>query len=127
MSIGGIEGIGGLAGAGFTPFQAPRIDGAGGAGGIGGTSGIGGPGGLGGTQGVAGGSSFSDLVLDGIDRLEGVQDKASTLGVQAATGQLDNIHDYTLAASQAQVTTQLTVAVRNKAVEAFTEIMRMPI
>lgn len=124
MSIGGIEGIGGLgglAGAGFTPFQAPRVDGAGGAGGISGVSGAGGAGGVSGTQ------SFSDLVLDGIDQLEGVQDKASSLGVQAATGQLDNIHDYTLAASQAQVTTQLTVAVRNKAMEAFTEIMRMPI
>lgn len=124
MSIGGIEGIGGLgglAGAGFTPFQAPRIDGAGGAGGVSGVSGAGGAGGVSGTQ------SFSDLVLDGIDQLEGIQDKASSLGVQAATGQLDNIHDYTLAASQAQVTTQLTVAVRNKAMEAFTEIMRMPI
>ncbi len=127
MSIGGIEGIGGLgglAGAGFTPFQAPRVDGTGGTGGSGGISGVSGAGGAG---GVSGTQSFSDLVLDGIDQLEGVQDKASSLGVQAATGQLDNIHDYTLAASQAQITTQLTVAVRNKAMEAFTEIMRMPI
>ena len=32
-----------------------------------------------------------------------------------------------MAATEASVTTQLTVAVRNKAVEAFNEIMRMPI
>jgi flagellar hook-basal body complex protein FliE len=67
------------------------------------------------------------MVLDGIERLEGVQDRADNLAVQAATGTLDNIHDYTLAATEASVTTQMTVAVRNKAVEAFTEIMRMPI
>ena len=59
-------------------------------------------------------------MLDGLDRLEGVQDQADSLAVQAATGDLENIHDYTIAATEAAVTTQLTVAVRNKAVEAFT-------
>ena len=67
------------------------------------------------------------MVLDGIERLEGVQDRADGLAVQAATGTLSNIHDYTMAATEASVTTQLTVAVRNKAVEAFTEIMRMQV
>jgi flagellar hook-basal body complex protein FliE len=67
------------------------------------------------------------MVLDGIERLEGVQDTADTLAVRAASGTLPNIHDYTLAASEAEVATKLTVAVRNKAVEAFTEIMRMQV
>jgi len=66
-------------------------------------------------------------VLDGIDRLESVQAKSDNLAVQAATGDLDAIHNYTIAASEAAVTTQLTVAVRNKALEAFNEIMRMPV
>ena len=47
--------------------------------------------------------------------------------MQAATGDLSAIHDYTLAATEAQVATQLTVAVRNKALDAFNEIMRMPV
>lgn len=72
-------------------------------------------------------ASFGDLVLQGIERLEQTQDTASGLAVEAATGDLENLHDYTIAASEAAVTTQLTVAVRNRAVEAFTEIMRMPI
>ena len=67
------------------------------------------------------------MVLDGLERLEGVQDTADTLAVRAASGTLPNIHDYTLAATEAEVTTKLTVAVRNKAIESFTEIMRMQV
>jgi flagellar hook-basal body complex protein FliE len=47
--------------------------------------------------------------------------------VQAATGDLGAIHDYTIAATETSVATQLTVAVRNKAIEAFSEIMRMQV
>jgi flagellar hook-basal body complex protein FliE len=56
-----------------------------------------------------------------------VQDSAGQLAVKAATGDLGAVHDYTLAATEAQVTTQLTVAVRNKALDAFNEIMRMSV
>ncbi|NYG58715.1 flagellar hook-basal body complex protein FliE [Nocardioides daedukensis] len=110
MSIGGIEALGG---AGFTPYVAPQVGATGAPAQVNGSTNVGG--------------SFSDMVLDGIDRLEGVQDKADGLAVRAASGDLDNIHDYTIAASEAQVATQLTVALRNKAVEAFTEIMRMQV
>jgi flagellar hook-basal body complex protein FliE len=79
-------------------------------------------------RGVTGaGGDFGSMLLDGVDRLEGVQDKADQLAVQAATGDLTNIHDYTTAAAEAAVTTKLTVAVRNKAIEAFNEIMRMQV
>lgn len=104
MSVNGIEAIG------FTPYVAPQLDGADA---VRGSSKV--------------GSSFGDLITDGIDRLDAVQDRADKLAVQAATGDLDNIHDYTIAAGEASITTQLTVAVRNRALEAFTEIMRMPI
>ncbi|KAA1417708.1 flagellar hook-basal body complex protein FliE [Nocardioides humilatus] len=76
---------------------------------------------------AASGHEFGSLLLDGLDRLEGLTDRADSLAVQAATGDLDNIHDYTIAASEAQVATQLTVAVRNKALEAFSEIMHMQV
>ena len=105
MSVSGIESLG------FTPFVAPTAP-----------AQSAGP-----VQGAASGRQFGDLVLDGIERLEGVQDRADGLAVQAATGDLTNIHDYTLAATEADVTTKLTVAVRNKAIESFTEIMRMQV
>ena len=109
MSVSGIESIGA---AGFTPYVAPTVS----------TTG---PAAAQASEGVS--HDFGNLVMDGLNRLEGLQDRSDTLAVQAATGNLDNIHDYTIAATEAGVATQLTVAVRNKAVEAFNDIMRMQI
>jgi flagellar hook-basal body complex protein FliE len=104
MSIGGIEAIG------FIPLAAPVVSA---------------PAAPAAASGP--GSDFGSMVLDGIERLEGLQDKADGLAVRAASGTLPNIHDYTLAATEAAVATKLTVAVRNKAIEAFSEIMRMQV
>jgi len=104
MSIGGIEAI-----SGFMPLAAPVVSAPSTA------------------SAPTSGADFGSMVLDGIERLEGIQDSADTLAVQAASGTLPNIHDYTLAATEAEVATKLTVAVRNKAIEAFTEIMRMQV
>ena len=68
---------------------------------------------------------FSNMVKSAVDNLQSTQDKASDLATQAATGQLTNVHDYMIAATQASLATELTVAVRNKAVDAFNDIMRM--
>jgi len=114
MSVSGIEALG------FQPYVAPQLS----------TDAVtssasGASGASGATSGV--GSAFGDLLVDGLDRLEAVQDKSDKLAVQAATGDLNDMHDYTVAATEASVTAQLTVAVRNRALEAFNEIMRMPI
>ena len=69
----------------------------------------------------AGGNTFTNM----LDGLQGAQDKADNFAVQAATGNLTDIHNYTIAATEAQLMTDLTVAVRDKAVAAFEEIMRM--
>jgi flagellar hook-basal body complex protein FliE len=70
-------------------------------------------------------SSFSTMVAQGLEQLQATQSTSDDLAVKATTGDLTDIHNYMIAANEATVSTQLTVAVRNKAVEAFTEIMRM--
>jgi flagellar hook-basal body complex protein FliE len=106
MSISGISGI-------TTGIPAlSRTDTVGGADAAGGTGGTGGAG-----QGFAG----------ALDRLQETHDKADNLSVQAATGDLSDAHDYMIAATEASLATEMTVAVRNRAVEAFTSIMQMQI
>lgn len=70
---------------------------------------------------------FGNVLAQGLERLEGLRDTSEDLAVKAATGDLQDIHDYMIASTEASVATELTVAVRNKAVEAFTEIMRMSV
>ena len=75
--------------------------------------------------GAAGAADFGNLLADGLQKLQGLQDTSDNLAVKAATGDLTNVHDYMIASTEASVATELTVAVRNKALDAFTEIMRM--
>lgn len=76
---------------------------------------------------VAEAPHFGQSLVKALDGLQGAQTKADGLAVQAATGDLTNVHDYMIAATEVSLATQLTVAVRNKAVEAFNQIMNMPV
>ncbi len=100
---------------GFTPYVAPVVP-------------LGTPSIGEGTSGVAASSGeFGNLLTDGLDRLQSVQSASDNLAVKAATGDLTAIHQYTIASTEASVTTQLTVALRNKALDAFNEILKMPV
>ncbi len=73
------------------------------------------------------GDSFGDVLTQQLDNLSAAQNQADQLALQAATGDLQAVQDYTIAATEAQLLTQLTVAIRNKAIDAFNEIMRMQV
>jgi flagellar hook-basal body complex protein FliE len=77
--------------------------------------------------GNASGGNFGSKLGDALQTLQDQQKQSDDLAMQAASGQLTDIHDYMIAATQAELTTQLTVAVRNKAVESFNQIMNMQV
>jgi flagellar hook-basal body complex protein FliE len=79
----------------------------------------------GGAGTAASGGDFASQLGNGLENLQALQNKADDLSVQAATGSLTDVHDYMIASTEASMATQLTVAVRNKAIDAFNEIMRM--
>jgi flagellar hook-basal body complex protein FliE len=77
---------------------------------------------------AAGGSTasgFASMLEKGVNAVQSAQSKADGLAVQAATGDLTDIHDYTIAATQAALVTQLATTIRTKGVDAFNQIMGM--
>ena len=80
-----------------------------------------------GQAGAAGGSDFGNVVTNALQGMQDSQDGANNLAVKAATGDLTDVHNYTIAATEASLQTELTVAVRDRAVSAFNQIMAMQI
>jgi len=79
-----------------------------------------------GTSGAgAANSDFAASLASSLDGLQAMQSKTDDLAVKAVTGNLSDVHDYTIAATESSVAMELTATVRNRAVEAFNEIMRM--
>lgn len=69
------------------------------------------------------GTNFASM-LDAANKTGVQADQAAS---QVATGDLPNIQQFTSAAAKAELTVDLVVAVRNKAIDAYQEIMRMSV
>jgi flagellar hook-basal body complex protein FliE len=80
-----------------------------------------------GPQAGAGTDGFAAVLASSLDSLQGTQKTADGLAAQAATGDLKDVHDYMIASTEAALATEMVVTIKNKAVEAFNEIMRMPV
>jgi flagellar hook-basal body complex protein FliE len=109
-ALSGLSGIGGVEGL-------DRVNG------LSGLDTMSGGAGAGGVQGPN--EDFAGLLSKGLESVQASQHKADDLAVQVADGTLSDPAQYTMAANEASLGLQLTLAVRNKAVEAFQEIMRM--
>jgi flagellar hook-basal body complex protein FliE len=72
-------------------------------------------------------AGFGTAVAGALDGLNAAHQRSADAARAAATGDLQSVNDYMIAASEAQLATQITTAVRNRAIESFNEIMRMQI
>ncbi|MDF2902696.1 MAG: flagellar hook-basal body protein FliE [Bacillus sp. (in: firmicutes)] len=72
-------------------------------------------------------SSFESMLNQYIQEADGTVKDFETKSISLAKGEAINLHDVTIAAQKASVAVTLTTQVRDKAVEAYQEMMRMQI
>lgn len=72
-------------------------------------------------------ASFSKLLTQGMDNLRTLQTEADVAVFQLAAGQADDLHEVMAALERASLALELTIAIRDKLVESYQEIMRMQV
>lgn len=75
-------------------------------------------------------NSFSDVLsaaMGSVSETNSLQNAAEQTEVQFALGESDNTHDLLIAEAKASVALQYTVAVRDKIIDAYKELMQMSI
>lgn len=72
------------------------------------------------------GPSFKDLVAEGLDQARSTGYKAEATSVEALANKSE-LHDLVTAVSNAELTVNTVVAVRDRMVNAYQDIIKMPI
>lgn len=70
---------------------------------------------------------FSEVLRDALAQVNQLQLEAQAQAEALARGDVQDLHRVSLALERAQLALELTVAVRNRLLEAYQEISRMPI
>jgi len=73
-----------------------------------------------------GAATFSDALGQALAQVEGLQQAGDAQATAAANG-AGNLHEVALALEKADVAMRVAAKVRNKLVEAYQEVMRMPV
>lgn len=72
-------------------------------------------------------STILDSMIGAVEETNTLQNQAESAEIQFALGESTNTHDLLIAQTKATVALQYTVAVRDKLIEAYREIMQMQI
>jgi len=80
---------------------------------------------VGGLGGNTAPSSFSDLLSSSIGTVEQATQSANQTAQQFLSGENEDLHTVAIAEQRAEITSELFLQIRNKAVSAYQEIMKM--
>lgn len=70
---------------------------------------------------------FGQFLADALANVEAAQQDAALAAQRLATGEIKDVAEVTIASEKASLALQLTVQVRNKVLDAYQEMMRMPV
>ncbi len=73
------------------------------------------------------GDSFDELLKKSLDEVNKLQNRADESIKAIAAGKMENIQDAVMAIEKADVSLKLLTEIRNKAIEAYKEVMRMQV
>ena len=71
--------------------------------------------------------SILSAMMQSVDETNDLQNKAESEEIRFALGEADNTHDLLIAETKANIALQYTVAVRDKLVDGYKELMQMSI
>ena len=78
-------------------------------------------------DGAKTGTDFSKFLTDALGQVDALQKNADVASLQVATGQVDDLSTAMVAIQKASLSLSLTVATRDKVLDAYNQIMRMQI
>jgi flagellar hook-basal body complex protein FliE len=72
-------------------------------------------------------SSVLSSMMSALDETNDLQNAAESAEIQFALGESSNTHDLLIATNKAEIALQYTVAVRDKLIDGYKELMQMSI
>ncbi len=79
------------------------------------------------TRNSANNTGFADMLVDAVSQTNKAQLDADKAAVALQTGKAENLHEVMLSMEEADISMRLLVQMRNKALDAYQEVMRMQV
>jgi flagellar hook-basal body complex protein FliE len=80
-----------------------------------------------GTSGAGTEGSFGDMLAKGIKEVNSTVKESDQASIDLASGKSSNIHETMLSVTKAELGFNMLVQLRNKAIEAYQDVMRMQV
>ena len=70
-------------------------------------------------------TGFGKVLKGNLDKVNNLQNESDLLTQKLATGEVENVHDVMIAAQKAEMSLNFMMEVRNKAIQAYQQMMTM--